>query len=210
MITLTNSEFYPNPNWHLPLNAIDFNPGPAWVDIFDQNGYRLTDLETMYAKINKQEPVKHGLEHCLKKPWFTEEPKTTGAHLNHGALFERKGYEGLAKEELERWAKSNNQLYKLIKYRAKWGVDFSMDYVDNQGNVLEIFHFEYDAYSLDEILKIKEKVESIALSTDWEDAAKSLLKRKYEWHSLDFFQQSDWKCAFFGMPSERFKMVAWE
>lgn len=207
---LTDSEFYTNPNWHIPLNYRDFEPGPKWVDLFDQNGYKLTDLEALYAKANKQEPVKHRQEQCLKKDWFIEEAKTTDAHLNHAALFERKGYEGAAKEELEIWAKNNNQLHKLIKYISKWGVDFSLDYADAEGNVMEIFHFEYDSYSLDEILKIKAIVETVVLNTDWNDAAKALLKRKSEWHSLDFFGQSDWKCAFFGLPKENFKMLAWE
>jgi hypothetical protein len=48
------------------------------------------------------------------------------------------------------------------------------------------------------------------LNQDWEAAAKELLRRKQEWHDLDFFTQSDYKCAFFGLPSERFKMVAWQ
>jgi len=85
-----------------------------------------------------------------------------------------------------------------------------MDYVDAEGNVMEIFHFEYDSYNLDEIGKIKARVEEVVLNTDWEDAAKTLLKRKSEWYSLDFFGQSDWKCAFFGLPKENFKMLSWE
>lgn len=207
---LTDNKFYTNPNWHIPLNARDFIPGPKWVALFDQNGYKLTGLELLYGKANKQEPVKHRQEDTLKKDWFTQEERTTGAVLNHAALFERKGYEGGALEELEGWAKENNLIYKLCKYISKWGVDFSMDYVDAQGNVMEIFHFEYDSYNLAEIEKIKARVEEIVLNTDWEDAAKTLLKRKSEWYSLDFFGQSDWKCAFFGLPKENFKMLAWE
>lgn len=207
---LTDNKFYTNPNWHTALNIKDFIPGPGWVGLFDQNGYKLTSLELLYAKANKQEPVKHRQEDTLKKDWFTQEERSTGAVLNHAALFERKGYEGVALEELERWAKQNNLLYKLCRYRSKWGVDFSVDYVDADGNVMEIFHFEYDSYYLAEIEAIREKVEQVVLNIDWEDAAKVLLKRKSEWHSLDFFGQSDWKCAFFGLPKENFKMLAWE
>lgn len=210
MIVKTDNKFYTNPNWHVALNHKDFNPGPKWISIFDQNGYRLTDLERLYATANNQEPVKHGCQDTIKKDWFNQEDKTTGAVLNHAALFERKGYEGAAKEELERWAITNNLLYKLIKYKAKWGIDFSMDYADAEGNVMEIFHFEYDGYNLDEIESIKATVEKVVVNTDWEDAAKVLLRRKSEWYSLDFFGQSDWKCAFFGLPKENFKMLAWE
>ena len=44
MIVKTDNKFYTNPNWHIALNYKDFNPGPKWISIFDQNGYRLTDL----------------------------------------------------------------------------------------------------------------------------------------------------------------------
>ena len=35
-------------------------------------------------------------------------------------------------------------------------------------------------------------------------------ERKEEWHSLGFFEQSDWKTNFFGIDKERFKMVLWK
>jgi len=47
-------------------------------------------------------------------------------------------------------------------------------------------------------------------SIDFEQAGRDLLKYKDKWHHLDFFAQSDWKCDFFGIPKERFKMVIWE
>lgn len=100
-------------------------------------------------------------------------------------------------------------VYKLINYRGKWGVDFSMDYVDTLGNSMEIVHFEYDSYFLDEIEEIKAKVEQTVLNVDWADAAKEVLRRKDEWINLEFFDQSEWKTSFFGLPKERFKMSAW-
>ena len=45
------------------------------------------------------------------------------------------------------------------------------------------------------------------LNTDWEDAAKTLINKKDEWHGLDFFAQSKWKSDFFGVEPEQFKMV---
>jgi hypothetical protein len=48
------------------------------------------------------------------------------------------------------------------------------------------------------------------LKVDWDDAAKNMLKAKDQWHHLDFFSQSDWKCQYFGIVKERFKMVLWK
>jgi len=133
-----------------------------------------------------------------------------GPHINHAFLFERKGYSGLALEQLNEFAKGNNLIYKLINYKGKWGVDFSMDYVDSLGNSMELLHFEYDSYSVEEIREIKGRVEEKVVSVDWNWAAKQIIERKEEWINLEFFDQSKWKTEFFGLPAERFKMNAWE
>jgi hypothetical protein len=148
---------------------------------------------------------------ALKKPWFLQEPEVAeGAVLNHALLFERKGYAGAALEQLETWAQQIPLFYKVARYRPKWGLDFSIDWADTQGNVFEIFHYEFDSFDYSEIQQVKAQLEPMFLNQDWEAAAKELLRRKQEWHDLDFFTQSDYKCAFFGLPSERFKMVAWQ
>lgn len=210
MIKNTGEQFFPNANWGKPIKDLTYVPGPHYVELFDQNGYRLTLLEGIYADVNDQPPTYHREERSLKKEWFTQEYRDTGAVINHAALFERKGYEGEALEQLNVWAKQNNTLYKLIKYRPKWGIDFSIDYVDAEGNAFEVLHYEFDGFILDEIQEMKLKLEPIITNTDWDNAAKALLTRKSEWHGLDFFAQSDWKCSFFGLGSERFKMVAWD
>jgi hypothetical protein len=84
-----------------------------------------------------------------------------------------------------------------------------MDYVDEQGNVLEVLHWEYDGFEYEEIQEKKLKNEPKLLDIDWDDASKQVLARKQEWYNLDFFEQSAWKCDYFGIERERFKMVAW-
>ena len=85
-----------------------------------------------------------------------------------------------------------------------------MDYADRQGNAFEILHWEYDCFDYDEVQVIKLQVQAKFATMDWDDAATTLLKYKDEWHHLDFFAQSDWKCNYFGVPKERFKMVIWK
>lgn len=210
MISVVTNEFYKNATWDQPISDLGIKPGPHYVELFDQNGYRLTPLEGLYSHANKQPATLHRSEYSLKKDWFTQEYADTGAVLNHGALFERKGYSGEAREQLNIWAQDNNLLYKLLRYRPKWGIDFSVDYVDVDGNAFEIVHYEYDGFVLEEILEAKDRVESIVSNTDWNDAAKELIKRKSEWINLEFFEMSDYKCNYFGLGSERFKLVAWE
>lgn len=214
MIEITSQKFYSNRTWDKPLgwhNSETFK-SPQWVDLFDQNGYRLTLLEQEYSYANDQPYVLHGDERSLRKVWMKHKDAiiTTGPHINHAFLFERKGYSGLALEQIKELAKKNNLIHKLANYKGKWGVDFSVDYVDSLGNSMELLHFEYDSYSLNEIEEIKGKVEEIIIKVDWEEASKFMINSKHIWVNLEFFDQSKWKTDYFGLPAERFKMNAWE
>lgn len=211
MIKPTNVSFYTNRTWKKPINWDNLPSNSSeLVELFDQNGYRLTKLESHYAGANNHPTVRHGHEVCLRQDWFVGDEATSGPHLNHAFLFERKGYEEEALDQLQKFAKENHLINKLVNYIGKWGIDFSMDYVDTFGNSMELLHFEYDSYNLNEIQEIKGITEEKIANTDWEAAARYLMIRKYEWINLEFFEQSKYKTDYFGLPAERFKMNAWE
>jgi hypothetical protein len=195
----------------MPVAKLVYLPTAEDVALFDQNGYDLTQIEQHFAYGNYTKPKKHR-EHirCLKEDWFTQDYKIEGAVLNHSNLFERKGYAGQALTQLKEWARDLPLLHKVIALRPKWGLDFSMDYVDRQGNAFEVLHWEYDGFDYEEVQVRKLQVQANFATIDWDDAAEQILKRKDQWHHLDFFEQSRWKCEYFGIPNERFKMVAWE
>jgi hypothetical protein len=209
-VVITDNQFDANGYWTNPVEKIVYLPTAEDVALFDQNGYDLTDLEKHYAYSNWSKPKKHR-EHrmALKQPWFTQEHTLEGAVLNHSLLFERKGYAGAALEELQHWARALPLINKVIAIRPKWGLDFSMDYVDRAGNAFEVLHWEWDSFNYDEIQAVKLEIELVLKAIDWQDAAQNVLAKKDSWHHLDFFAQSAWKCNYFGVPEERFKMVAW-
>jgi len=211
MLVLTDNQFNPEGYWSLPMAKLVYLPTPEDLDLFDQNGYDLTVLEQHFAYGNWTKPKRHR-EHirALKNDWFTQTIVLEGPVLNHSLLFERKGYSGQALEELKFWARTLPLVHKLIAIRPKWGLDFSMDYVDRDGNSFEILHWEWDSFDCDEINAVKREIEPVLKNIDWPDAANQLIKYKEKWHHLDFFAQSDWKCNYFGVPKERFKMVIWK
>ena len=179
-------------------------------DLFDQNGYDLCLTEKMYADRNNTLYEYHRTHRAaIRQPWLEQQYKPEGAVLNHALLFERKGYTGRALEQLKYWAKHYPAYYRLINIKPKWGLDFSMDYYDSEGNTFEVLHWEYDGFDFDEINDKKQEVEQQLISIDWDDAAKEILKRKDEWYSSAFFAQSDYKCNYFGIGSERWTMVIW-
>ena len=210
-IDLSTNQLDPNGYWTKPVAKIVFLPTADDLSLFDQNGYDLTELEKHFASSNCAGPDSHRCHRtALKQPWFTQTVRIEGPVLNHSLLFERKAYLGAALEQLQHWARDLPLVHKLIAMRPKWGLDFSMDYVDRAGNSFEILHWEWDCFNYDEICVVKEYAELKISAIDWADAAKQLLTRKDEWHHLDFFAQSDWKCNYFGIPKEQFKMVIWK
>jgi hypothetical protein len=210
-VVLTDYKLNPNGYWDKPVAKLVFIPTPEDLDLFDQNGYDLTELEKHFASSNMAGADSHRCHRAaLKQPWFAQNTTIEGAHLNHSLLFERKGYSGAALAQLKHWANDLPLINKVVALRPKWGLDFSMDYVDQKGNAFEVLHWEYDGFDYDEIAAVKSTVEPMLSNIDWNDAGQRVLKAKEEWHHLDFFQQSNWKCNYFGIPNERFKMVAWK
>ncbi len=174
-VVITDNKFDPNGYWDKPVEKIVYLPTAEDVALFDQNGYDLTDLEKHYAYSNWTKPKKHR-EHrvALKQPWFTQEVTIEGPVLNHSLLFERKGYTGAALEELQYWAKTLPLIHKVIALRPKWGLDFSMDYVDCEGNAFEVLHWEWDSFDYDEIEAVRKEIEPVLLAIDWPQAAKDM------------------------------------
>lgn len=207
---LTNNQFDSNGYWEDPVPGY-FAPKIYHLELFDQNGYDLTELEKLFAAANITKTELHrGHRTAIKQLWFDQSDKIEGAILNHSLLFERKGFAGAALGQLKMWTKYFPRIWQLIRLRPKWGLDFSMDYADSVGNCFEILHWEYDGFDYNQLQEIKQQVEPVLANIDWNDAAQRLLNKKTEWYHLDFFAQSEYKCKYFGIMRERFKLVAWE
>jgi hypothetical protein len=208
MIKLIKSEFNSNPYWVKEAKKTDILENPLSVNLFDQNGYNLTLAEQVFAETNDSDLVKRRQEIVIRKDWLIEE-KYCGAHINHSDLLERKGYDGDALNQLNKYGKKNPMLYKILKMKPKWGIDISIDYV-SENNVFEVFHYEWDSFNFNEVLNKKKEIEDLVLSKDWDEEAEKLLKLKDKWYNLPFFEQTKWKTDYFGIEPEKFKNVIWE
>ena len=191
-----------------PVENTDILKDTNCVDLFDQNGYHLTRAEQAYLPYNGYKPIERRHEDCLRYDWLTWDKKS-GAHINHSDLFERKGFNGRAREQLLAFASTNPMLYKLVKMKPKWGIDISIDYV-SATSVFEVFHYEWDSFEYEKVLKKKQEIEEFVINQDWDDIAETLWRKKSEWYNLDFFEQTKWRTDYFGLSPENFKNVIWE
>lgn len=202
----TEHQLNPVSKWYVPL-AGDYKPDHNCMDYFDQNGYDLSPLEELYAIANDSPIYNIRWRRAVCKDWFTSD-SIDGVHINHAALFERKGYEGLALYQLKQYAKEVPIIHKLIHMKPKWGIDISIDYVD-ESKAFEVFHYEWDDFDFQTVVEKQEEIEQLVMNVDWEYLTNVFWNKRDEWMHLDFDGQTKYKTDYLGLSPERFKLVAW-
>ena len=205
---IANTQLSSQPYFLNAIEDVDILKDPFCVDLFDQNGYHLTKAEQAFLSFNGYQPIERRHEDCLRYDWILWDKKRE-AHINHSDIFERKGFNDHAREQLLALADINPMLYKLVKMKPKWGIDISIDYVSEHA-VFEVFHYEWDSFNYNEVIEKKEEIEKFVVNQDWDDIAKTLWSKKDEWYNLDFFAQTQWRTDYFGLSPENFKNVIWE
>lgn len=205
---LTDNKLHKDAYFVNATEEIDVLKDKNCVDLFDQNGYHLTKAEQAFLSCNGYQPIERRHEDCLRYDWLVWD-KRQGAHINHSDLFERKGFNSHAKEQLLSFAHINPMLYKLVKMKPKWGIDISIDYV-SEHSVFEVFHYEWDSFNYQAVVEKKKEIEEFVISQDWDDIAETLWRKKDEWFNLDFFEQTKWRTDYFGLEPEKFKNVIWD
>lgn len=181
-----------------------------WRDItaddarfFDKDGFELTPLEQRYYKANGV-PLTNCLHHlACHKPWIEQTDFTSGVILDHSMILERYAFGGNARAQLEKHANEIPVLWKLIHTKAKWGLDFSVDYIKD-GQVLDLFHIEIDSSDWNEIMDLHSSTSHAILHEDWEQMAKDVLSKKYIWEHMDGQEQSNWKANYFGFAKSEY------
>jgi hypothetical protein len=167
---------------------------------FDKDGYEITCvLERMLYEANNA-PLNLSIQKHVapvKEWYYDDEDSESGLVIDHSMLLTRWGVSGQAKEDLEMVVKDRPILNKLLGIRPKWGLDFSLDWVDHNG-CTEVIHIEQDFKTYEEACEAKEKLENLIDNTDWLDGAQQILKKKSEWEHLSSDDHSDWKAQYFG------------
>ena len=170
------------------------------LDHFDKDGYEVPTL--LERKHYEAQGV--GLNNEIQyhiapvQEWFTDtENSERFLVLDHCMLLTRYAFAGAARAQLIEVEKHRPILNKLLGIKPKWGIDFSLDYIDHD-LCMEVIHIEQDFDNVEAAITAKEKLENIITNTDWYDGACELIKRKDEWSNLSSDDHSDYKARFFG------------
>jgi hypothetical protein len=204
-LSLSTNQISPNGYYCDPIDY-DITHGAAQVQLFSVNGFELCPLEKHYQQANKDYS---DYDNATKLDWILQDPTVSGVVLNHSFLLWRKGYRHEAAKQLQQWAQQYPVYHRLLQIRPKWAVDFAIEYVDARGVMFEILHFEYDFFDYDQYEELKCRYESVFLNADWHDWAQRVYRKRHEWEHLEFFEQSKWKCLFFGIEPENFGQTIW-
>lgn len=194
----TNEEFNSSPFLTVPIDrhlveTLKFKD-------FDKDGYEVpTPLEYLHYEAQGVVLNREIQYHIAPvQPWYIDQTESEeGLVLDHCMLLTRWAFSGAAREQIKEVAKTRPILNKLLVIRPKWGIDFSLDWIDHRG-CIEVIHIEQDFYTIEEAKAAKTKLERIIENTDWHQGARELLSRKNEWQYLSSDDQSDYKAKYFG------------
>ncbi len=164
---------------------------------YDKDGFELNKAEQkFYAAMNY--PINYPvLNHtCWQEPWFELEKKDQGLILDHSMFLCRSNYSGDALKQLTELKNTIPQAGYLIRSKNKWGFDFALDAVSEDGTIYEVIHVEYDNYDYTRFKDRMIHFEYIVRHTDWFDAAKQIWNTRDQWQNLQGFEQNHWKASY--------------
>lgn len=172
------------------LNADDFQ-------YYDKDGFELNQAEQKFYSEMKYPVDTPILNHrCWQEPWFELEQKVENLILDHSMFLCRCNYEREAEDQLKSLRLSMPLADFLLKTRRKWGFDFALDAVADDGTAYEVLHVEYDACDYEDFKNRMIQFEWTVRHTDWLNVARRIWDQKDQWQNLAGFAQNDWKADY--------------
>lgn len=164
---------------------------------YDKDGFELNFAEQKFYSVMGY-PIWHSIlnHHCWQEPWFELEKDNSNLILDHSIFLCRCNYERDAAEQLQELKKSFPLADYLLRTRRKWGFDFALDAMTDDGTVYEVLHVEYDNYDYDEFKNRMICFEYKVRHTDWHDAAEKIWNMRDQWQNLKGFDQNHWKSEY--------------
>lgn len=162
---------------------------------YDKDGFELNRAEQKFYGRMKY-PIGYPiLNHvCWQEPWIELNDPEGQLILDHSMFLCRASYEGKAAEQLTKL--KIPQASYLLQTKQKWGFDFALDAVAEDGTAYEVIHIEYDSYDYDIFANKMSNFEQLVFNTDWRKAARVIWNTRELWCHLSGFEQNHWKAHY--------------
>ena len=210
--------FYINPVY-IPDTPVLTNPidkpmayfNTCQLNQFDREGYQLLPIEQEYYTANNyslhyEDILIKGVANkdgwfANVQPWIAQPVKHKNIFLDHSFCVFRAGFDGAALDQLLFHAERRPELYKLISSRAKFGSDFCLDWIDQDG-VMELIHIEWDFLDYKEFQEHIKTLETILLETNWKEYAGYIksIHKEMMLNGATSDQIGDYKAKLVGLP----------
>ena len=177
-------------------SAVD-NLNPQDFEYYDKDGFELNRAERKFYDAMKY-PIDYPmLNHkCWQEPWlYLNDPKDI-LIMDHCMFLCRANYTDAAAEQLTELKPLIPQAGYLLQTKQKWGFDFALDAVSDDGEIYEVIHIEYDSYSYDEFALKMYDFELTVHNTDWHKAARAIWSTQETWKPMTGFEQNNWKSRY--------------
>jgi hypothetical protein len=165
---------------------------------YDKDGFELNQAEQKFYAAMHYPLDYHCLNHtCWQRPWFyLETPSAHNLMLDHSIILQRCSYEDNAAEQLTKLKTNIPYADLLLKTKQKWGFDFALDSVADDGTVFEVIHIEYDSYNFETFKNQLIIFEYTVRHTDWTNAADRVWNHRNNWQNLTGLEQNHWKANY--------------
>jgi len=177
------------------------------LDFFDREGYQLNSIEKEYHQENRislhienrmARRVSDNALNAVLQHWYVQKEDHPNIFIDHAHILHRFGFKDNALHQLHNMSKEYPKLQKMIKTKPKYGLDFAIDWIDEE-QVIEMFHIELDCRDHDTFVDIVEKLQVFIESTDWQSKGEELIECKSEWIDLDEYDQATYKAKLYGL-----------
>jgi hypothetical protein len=172
---------------------------------FDREGFSLSKLEKEYYEANGfmlnfhdefDKEINLDGYYSPTEPWVKCVDHVF-LYVDHSYILYKCQFVGKALEQVLEYSKKNPQLLRLAKSKCKYGLDISLDYINEEfRSFKQLFHLEYDSYDLIEFQQHKSNIEDVLNNLD-RDIANFAIKFFNPSHDNDF------RCQYFGLPKSR-------
>jgi hypothetical protein len=207
LFTPLNVNVYNKPFISEPINWSEDEFMNCQLTQFDREGYEFLPIEQEYYKaagielhhenVFAHESGQKDGWYAISAQWFVQTKSHPNLFLDHSLCVHRAGFDGEAKKQIESYANKRPELRKLLAIKPKWGHDFCLDWIDEEG-VTEIIHWEWDFTRYQNFKNHLAAMENLVLNTNWDKHAKTILK-KYKGVVMTSEEIGDKKAAALGL-----------